>query len=338
MLMTLRWYSGWIFLLLCFATAPLCAQQTPYDVFYRSNWQFANPAAIDRSHYLSRYHNSMVLNAGFRQQWIGLEGAPQLYFVSAEYCPEQENTQMPGQKFGLTAYGDKTDAIGTYGIYLNYSRYFLIPYTDGHVLHIGLSAGANLYQIEWEKIRLLNPGDPLYNTQGSQAYVDFSLGALYRVRKEFYLGLSIPQTFTLNVQSRDSLGRFARERVRHVYLNIGWFIQRGRYDYSLPRPDESDILIEPSAWVRYVPGVSYSTLLHNFPLSIDANLRVHYKQRFWVGAGYGTNGMINTEFGISRMLDNETRWRIGLGYGIPVGKKYLSLGHSVELNMGYYFR
>lgn len=314
------------------------AQQTPYSIFYRSNWQFINPAAIDRSHYLSRNHNEMVLNAGFRQQWIGLEGAPLFYFVSAEYCPIQNNRAMPGNKFGITAFGDKTDAIGTYGLYGNYSRFIPIPYSRGHTLHIGLSTGVLLYQVNQSKIRLQNQNDPVLADQGGQTYVDFAVGVMYRVRKEFYIGLSIPQTFTLDFQNRDSAsGIFATERVRHIYLNIGGFIQRGEFDYGNPLPDQRMLVIEPSCWIRYIPGVTYSTFIKNFPFSIDANLRVHYRQKFWAGGGYGTNGMLNAEFGIGRATENDTRWQVGLAYGIPVGKKYLSLGHSAELTLGYYF-
>ncbi len=314
------------------------AQQTPYSIFYRSNWQFINPAAIDRSHYLSRSHNEMVLNAGFRQQWIGLEGAPIFYYLSAEYCPELSDRNMPGNKYGVTAFGDKTDAIGTYGLYGNYSRFIPIPYTSGHTLHIGLSAGVLLYQVDQDNIRLQNQLDPILAQQGGQTYVDFAVGAMYRIRKEFYVGLSIPQTFTLDFQNRDAAsGVFATERVRHIYLNIGGFIQRGEYDYANSLPDQGTLVLEPSCWIRYVPGVSYSTFINNFPFSIDANLRAYFRQKFWVGGGYGTTGLLNAEFGISRTTENETKWQVGISYGVPVGKKYLSLGHSAEIGLAYYF-
>lgn len=337
--MSPRFHVQLTFSLLCALSAfQALAQQTPYSIFYRSNWQFVNPAAIDRNHYLSRNHNEMVLNAGFRQQWIGLEGAPTFYYLSAEYCPELTNRTMPGNKFGVTAFGDKTDAIGTYGLYGNYSRFIPIPYSNGHTLHLGLSAGVLLYQVNQSKIILQQPDDPILARQGGQAYVDFAVGALYRIRKEFYAGLSIPQTFTLDFANRDSAsGAFATERVRHLYVNIGGFIQRGEYDYNNSLPDQRMIVIEPSCWIRYVPGVSYSTFINNFPFSIDANVRVHYRQRFWVGGGYGTTGLLNVECGIGRNTENETRWQVGISYGVPVGRKYLSLGHSAEIGLAYYF-
>lgn len=327
-----------ITLLYALGTFEALSQQTPYSIFYRSNWQFINPAAIDRIHYLSRNHNEIVLNAGFRQQWIGLDGAPIFYYLSAEYCPELSSRTMPGSKFGVTAFGDKTGAIGTYGLYGNYSRFIPIPYSAGHTLHIGLSAGVLLYQVDQDKIILQQADDPVLAGQGGQAYVDFAVGAMYRVRKEFYVGLSIPQTFTLDFSNRDSdSGAFATERVRHLYLNIGGFIQYGETDFSNPVSDQSMIVIEPSCWIRYVPGVSYSTFIKKFPFSIDANLRVHYRQRFWVGGGFGTNGMLNTEVGIGRSTENKARWQVGISYGVPVSRKYLSLGHSAEIGLAYYF-
>lgn len=336
--MTPRFYIQCAVLLCLFTGGTLRAQQSPYTVFYRANWQFINPAAIDRSHYLTRNHREMVLSAGARQQWIGLEGAPLLYFVSAEYCPHQASGEFPGDKFGVTAFSDKTDAIGTYGLYGNYSRYIPLPYTEGHVLHLGLGVGANLYQVDWDKIRLANNNDPLRNAYEGQFFVDFSIGAMYRIQKKFYIGLSMPQIFTLSFQEKnDATGRFRKEKVPYVYLTVGGFIQRGEYSYKGKMTEETTIVVEPSAIVRYATGIAYSTLLNNFPLSIDLNLRVHYNQRFWVGGGYGTNGLLNAEVGFGGFLENDNKWNIGVSYGVPVGKKYLSLGHSAELTMGYYF-
>jgi hypothetical protein len=58
-------------------------------------------------------------------------------------------------------------------------------------------------------------------------------------------------------------------------------------------------------------------------------------QQFWAGGGYGTNQIFNAEFGITRPLGPD-KIKIGISYGVPIGRKYLSLGHSVELTVSYY--
>lgn len=330
-------------LLLCCAKTPLTAQQTTYTSFYRNNWQSVNPAAIDRSYYLKRYHNTTIVNAGSRLQWIGVEGAPLNYFVSAEYCPELDNNES-NNKFGFTAYGDKTDAISTYGLYGNYSYFFSLPYKDGHILHFGISPGVVVYGVDQGKLRGLdsngNPtaggSDPAAADNKQRVFADFAFGMMYRIRKEFYFGISVPQTFGLNLTQRDSIskGVFRTDRLQHLNLQIGGFINRGQFDYGINGPT---VVIEPSAIMRIAPGVTFNSLFPSF-FSMDANLRVHLmRQRVYGGVGASTNGTLSAEGGFTCNVGEEAKLQLGMAYGVPVFQKYLRLGHSVEVNVSYFF-
>ncbi len=323
-------------LLLCMASVPLRAQQTNYTSFYRNNWQSVNPAAIDRSYYLKRYHNTTIVNAGSRLQWIGLEGAPLNYFVSAEYCPELGSNDS-NNKFGFTAYGDKTDAISTYGLYGNYSYFFALPYKDGHILHFGISPGLVAYGVDVSKLRDQN-GQPtsdriaLENKQ--RVFADFAFGMMYRIKKQFYFGLSVPQTFGLNLKKRNDTGVFETDRLQHLNLQVGGFIYRGNYDYGLEGPT---VVIEPSAIVRIAPGVTFNSIFPSF-FSMDVNLRVNLmRQRVYGGLGVGTNGVLTAEGGFNCNVGDEAKLQLGMAYGIPAFQKYLRLGHSVEVNLSYFF-
>lgn len=314
----------------------MLAQQTPYTSFYRNNWQSVNPAAIDRSYYLKRFHNTTIINAGSRMQWIGLEGAPFNYFVSAEYCPELSNNES-NSKFGFTAYGDKTDAISTYALYGNYSYFFTLPYRDGHILHFGISPGLLVYGVDASQLRDQNgqpTTDPTALENKQRIFADFALGMMYRIRKEFYFGLSIPQTFGLNLKKRNSKGIFETDRRQHINLQVGAFINRGQYDYGLNGPT---IVLEPSAIVRIAPGATFNTLFPTF-FNLDANIRVHLmKYRVYGGLGGGTNGVLTAEAGFTRNLGEEAKIQIGMAYGLPAFQKYLRFGHSVEVNLSYHF-
>ncbi|HND86886.1 MAG TPA: PorP/SprF family type IX secretion system membrane protein [Saprospiraceae bacterium] len=314
---------------------PLCAQQTQYTAFYRNNWQSVNPAAIDRSFYLKRYHNTTLINAGSRLQWIGLDGAPLNYFVSAEYCPELSNNEA-NNKFGFTAYGDKTDAISTYALYGNYSYFFTLP-RDGHILHFGISPGLVVYGVDATKLRDQNgqpTTDPTALENKQRVFADFAFGMMYRIRKQFYFGLSVPQTFGLNLKQRNAKGIFDTDRRQHLNLQVGAFINRGQFDYGIEGPT---IVLEPSAIMRVAPGVTFNTLFPSL-FSLDANLRVHLmKPRVYGGLGVGTNGIISAEAGFNRDLGEGAKIQIGMAYGLPAFQKYLRFGHSVELNMSYYF-
>ena len=330
--------------LLCCASAPLAAQQTAYTSFYRNNWQSVNPAAIDRSFYLKRYHNTTIVNAGSRLQWIGLQGAPLSYFVSAEYCPELDNNSS-NNKFGFTAFGDKTDAISSYSLYGNYSYFFPLPYKDGHILHFGLSAGAVVYGVDTQKLRGLDSNgqsvsgatDPAAADNKQRVFADFAFGMMYRVRKEFYFGLSVPQLFGLNLTKRDSLpkGVFQTHRVQHLNLQVGWFINQGKYDFGLDGPP---VVIEPSAIVRYTPGVTFNSLFPSV-FNLDVNCRVHLmKYRVYGGGGVSTNGVVSLEGGFGCPVGEGAKIQVGMAYGLPAFQKYLRLGHSVEANLSYFFQ
>ena len=312
-------------------------QQGSYNYFYRNNWQLVNPAAIDRSQYLTKHRPTMVFNAGSRLQWVGMEGAPLLYFVSIEHCPD-ENI-LHNYKVGFTAFGDRTDAISTYGFYGNYSYYFQLPWGYKHVLHLGVGVGFVQYGVDLNRIRSPHISDDIVlQSNQKRLFADFAWGALYRVQKRMYFGLSSPQIFGVNL-IRDNI-HSNKVGLRQINLTGGWFINRGEKEYTTDYDENYYSLIEPSFIIRYAPGVSYSTLkfLKNSPFSADINLRIHYKRKLWYGGGLSTNGTINLEGGINRDLENRLRMFVGAGYSIPVFQVYQGLGHSVEVNFGYYFR
>ena len=319
----------------CANSASLSAQQTSYSAFYRTNWQSVNPAAIDRSYYLKRYHNTTIINAGSRLQWIGLQGAPVNYFVSAEYCPELDNNDS-NNKFGFTAYGDKTDAISTYGLYGNYSYFFSLPYKDGHILHFGISPGLVVYGVDVSKLRGQDgkpTTDRVAMDNKQRVFADFAFGMMYRIKKQFYFGISVPQTFSLNLKKRSDTGVFETDRLPHLNLQVGGFIYRGGFDYGLEGPT---IVIEPSAIMRIAPGVTFNSVFPSF-FNMDANVRVNLmRQRVYGGLGVGTNGVLTAEGGFNCNVGEEAKLQLGMAYGIPAFQKYLRLGHSVEVNLSYF--
>ena len=321
-------------LALFLSVAGLSAQQVPLDIFYRSNWQMVNPAAVDRAFYLSPRHNAWMFNSAFRQQWIGLEGAPRTYFVSLEYCPDLA-TNKAGYHLGATLIRDQTDALSTTGFHAIYSFFFPVPNNPEHVIHLGFSPGIVASALDVQKIRLVDPSDPAPNLNENRLFFDFAFGAMYRIRKDFYFGVSVPQLLgvKLNHFNQDS----ARiNRRQHIYLHTGWFIEAGDYDYSNSNPpDQRTWVIEPSLWLRYVPGVAYSTVVHGFPFSIDANIRVYRLRAVWAGLGYGTNGMATAEFGVGKKIGNGNRIQVGFASGFPLGRKRLALGPSAELTAAY---
>ena len=86
-----------------------------------------NPAAITQSEFLNLFTD-------FRQQWTGIEGAPQVFSVQASKYIDRLNAG-----FGISLAADKTGATQAFNPMLSYA-YRITNNRDWH-LSLGLSAG-----------------------------------------------------------------------------------------------------------------------------------------------------------------------------------------------------
>ena len=80
-----------IFLLQTLAAAQ---QQTPFSL-YRDAATLLNPASEFQSHFRDDYFNVRVA-AIHRQQWAGVEDAPQTQVISGDYFPEYKSYSFSG--------------------------------------------------------------------------------------------------------------------------------------------------------------------------------------------------------------------------------------------------
>jgi len=323
----------------------LSAQQTTLTTFHRYNWQTINPAAVDRMQMFNEHRT--LLNAAVRQQWLGFEGSPTLYHLSFEHMP-RVNRDFPHQiKWGFSVFKDQAGEIGTYGITGNFQYYIRLSRGGKKFLHFGLSPSILRYQVAANQIQF-KQDDPLSNVQINRLYGDFSFGIFYRQvnnrnKTGFYAGISSPQTISTNLEKRDDSGFLAKERKLHLNLITGGFLKPDRY---------SPFSIEPSLWIRYLPGVNYSSLAENLPVSADVNVRIYYfydrgsNNSFWAGTGYGTNRNMKIEAGITldkgqvfkgagNTIDSDGAFRFGIGYELPMVSNGLNLGHSLDVNLTY---
>jgi len=327
--------KAWITLAFLVSAQLLSAQQLDYTSLYRFNWQVLNPAAVNHV-YLSDHNKQYFFNASYRQQWSGFDGSPANYNVRFEYLPQDDNI-----KLGAFAVGDQAGAIGTYTFGGNFS--YLIYFNKGvhsrSYLSVGLNMAGVSYNIDMNEIRFQDnqpnlPADAVLN----QAYADMALGCFYRWSKvsftmfdpitvrEFYAGISVPQTFTMDL-SQPEEGDFDLKRVQHFYLITG-----AKLNFT------EDIFIEPSLWTRYVPESSFQTLFNNTPLSADLNCRLVYADRYWLGAGAGTNRLLHFEGGVNvgqgQYLNSHSGYQITIAaaYDQPVGWQRW-LGPSFELSL-----
>ena len=271
-----------LFFLLFFIAYHSKAQQRPQYTQYIFNNYLLNPA-------LSGIENYLDLKVGYRKQWTGIENAPQTSFVAAHWnmsdeylwknplsLPDNEDdpmsknymqnyTSSPAHHgMGVIAVLDKAGPISRIDANINYAYHLQL--NDKFNLSVGAAVGLTRIGLDVNMLVLEHENDPaISNTITSQLKPDLSLGTwLYGAR--FFVGASVQQlipqklAFTTNAITIDG------KEAPHFFFTAG-------YKLSL----DEEISAVPSIMVKR---------LNPTPASIDLNLKVSFKDRFWLGGSY----------------------------------------------------
>ncbi|PHN01682.1 PorP/SprF family type IX secretion system membrane protein [Flavilitoribacter nigricans] len=309
-----------IAMLFCFCRAE--AQQLPAFTIYRDHWNVINPASLSNNYLVNEWYFSA--GASYRQQWWNAEGSPNTQVLNFEaVLPEYDQIVTGGHIIR-----HQTGLIDQTGLYGQFAYRIEMGRRTEQALVFGLNAGivqyrANLSDIQFADAEL-GPleRDLIYHP-------DFSLGAFYYHSDLFYAGISVPQVFGLNTTFRDTTNNeFNIQRIQHMYGVVGGYIPVSWFGTEAS-------FLEPSAWIRYVPGS---------PVSIDANLRYQISDFYWVGlgAGSGTGAAFSARLHLETgMILGESlniyagQFKIGIGFDIPLGVYRSAFGNSAELNLIY---
>jgi len=261
----------------------VCAQQRPQYTQYIFNNYLLNPA-------LSGIENYTDFKAGFRKQWAGIDDSPQTTFASAHWAlggeylwknplslPERGNDPMSDNYMqnytaspahhgvGAMVILDKAGPLTRLDANLTYAYHLQLGGTLN--LSMGVAAGITRYGLDITKLTLQDPADPALGnpTLVGQIKPDLAMGLwLYGAR--FFAGVSmqqiLPQKLSFTTDPAYSQGK----TVPHGFATVG-------YKFSI---DETISAI-PSVMVKSVRPTA---------LSVDANLKVSFSDRFWLGGSY----------------------------------------------------
>jgi type IX secretion system PorP/SprF family membrane protein len=285
----------WLLLLILCANVRLYAQQRPQYTQYLLNSYLLNPA-------LSGIENYTDVKLGYRQQWAGLQDAPKTAFVSAHWAlgdeylwsnalsfetdgndPRsrsytQNYTASPAHHgLGFLAVSDKAGQLSTTTFDVSYAYHMQLGSKLN--LSLGVAGGLSRVAIDINALLLENPRDPaLNNAANAQLLPDLSVG-MWLYGANFFSGLSVqqilPQKLSFSGDEQYNTGK----QVAHVFLNSG-------YKFYLAE----DLNITPSLLFKYIPNV---------PLSVDVNVKMGFKDRIWIGAGYRKQDALNMMAGFN---------------------------------------
>lgn len=264
----------------CLATS-VCAQQRPQYTQYLFNNYLLNPA-------LSGMENYIDFKAGLRRQWTGIDNAPRTEFMSAHWnlgsdylwknplsMPDKDDNPMSRNYMqnytaspahhgmGATVVLDKTGPISRLDANLTYAYHLQLSGTLN--MSVGAAVGITRIGLDINQLSLENPYDPaLSGTVISQVKPDLGVGVwLYGAR--FFAGASVQQILPQKLAFTTDPNYTSGKEVPHVFLTMG---------YKLFIDDEISLI--PSFMLKSNPT----------PVSVDANLKLAFKDRIWLGGSY----------------------------------------------------
>ncbi|WP_343522260.1 type IX secretion system membrane protein PorP/SprF [Pedobacter sp.] len=291
----------WLLLLILCANVRLYAQQRPQYTQYLLNSYLLNPA-------LSGIENYTDVKVGYRQQWAGLQDSPKTAFVSAHWALGDEYLWSNALSFetdgndprsrsytqnytaspahhgvGFVAVTDKAGQLTTTSFDISYAYHLQL--NNQLNLSLGLAGGMSRAAIDINALLLENPNDPALNNAASARLLpDLSVGAwLYGAN--FFSGISVQQVLPQKLNFSGNTEYNTGKQVPHVFMHSG-------YKFYLAE----DLNIIPSVLIKYISHV---------PISADVNVKMGFKDRIWIGAGYRKQDAFNmmAGFNINHLLN-----------------------------------
>lgn len=296
LMMKVRW--GLMVLILT-ASVSVKAQQHPMYSQYMFNMMNINPAYAGS-------RGVLTATALYRNQWVGIEGAPQTTSLGFDM---PINSKMIG--IGLQMYDDRLGIERTTG--LNASYAFRIQLTESGTLSLGLQAGVLNYRANYSEVRTFQPNDPSFN-QNISGILPAAAAGIYYNSDRFYFGVSVPALLKTKI-STDGVTDIASVTGRdvHLYATTGFVLKLNQ-----------DLVLKPSILVKAVSGA---------PTEFDFNGNLWIQNVIAFGFSYRTGDAIvgMAELQLSRQL------RLGYAYD----KTFTDLGnvnsgtHELMLRMEF---
>ncbi|RYF25449.1 MAG: type IX secretion system membrane protein PorP/SprF [Flavobacteriales bacterium] len=249
-----RWYIIFLFAFINFNSF---AQQDAQYSQYIFNAVYINPA-------YAGYRERLNLNATYRNQWTGINGAPKSFSLAADAL-------MPNERVGLSLIlaADQLGAQKNLSAFANYAYRFPVNEDETSKLAFGLGLGFQQFGIYGD---LMDPGDagdnliPLGTVK--ELVPDIRAGAFFSTPK-MYIGASV----------NNLIGKF--------------ILDKKKLDFNFPTPEPHFYLTGGTL----IPLIEYEIDFKPFflikddisgPTVLDLNAFFLFKQKLWLGAGYRT--------------------------------------------------
>lgn len=266
------------------------AQQQVMFSQYMFNTLAINPAYAGSQ-------ESLSMTALMRNQWVGLEGAPNTQTFSA-HTPFEKKRIGVGLLFMHDNIG-VTDQTGVYGSYA-----YKIPFSSG-TLSLGLQAGFTHFNARYSEV---STSDPTFASGDiKEVHPNFGVGAFYATDR-FYAGISAPQL----VQSKFDKNNDASmaKIVRHYFMQSGYV-----FDLS------QDLKLKPNVLVKMVGGA---------PVEFDVNANMYFRDL--IGLGFSWRSMDAIVMLFQLQITDKLQFGYAYDFGTTAIRQVSSGSHEFYLN------
>jgi type IX secretion system PorP/SprF family membrane protein len=209
-----------------------------------------------------------------RQQWLGIDGAPQSQLITFNMAALDSKRLGVGGSLIRNSIG-VTDRYTLEGDYA-----YRFELGNGY-LGMGLSASVRMIRVNFSKARAtqaVETDNAIPAGYQSRYVPNFGAGIFYNT-EDFYFGFSAPRLLQNNINLADSGGTLTKEVV-HFY---------GMTGFVIPLKGD-DIKMQPHLLLKYVRGA---------PFDADINISVTFMNTITGGVSYRIGGNKANAFGES---------------------------------------
>lgn len=274
----------------------LLSQQETIMTKYTFNSMFFNPAYAG-----SHGHNMGTATVQYRNQWLGVDGAPTTMLASGELSLANNSVGL-----GATLGRETIGANERNELSIN-TAYRIRTGRRGY-LSGGIRTSLFNVHANFSELNIKDPGDNIYGLDlQTQTYLGVGFGLQYH-DDGMYMGLSVPTLATVGVED-ESLSR-----MQHLFFHAGLIIG----------DEYSPIKWQPSILIKYQEAV---------PLQMTLSAQAWLLETFAVGVHwrYGDAVALSTEF---HFMQN---WKISTAYDLTLSDLSDHSYGSPEVMLGYRF-
>ncbi|MEO6902282.1 MAG: type IX secretion system membrane protein PorP/SprF [Bacteroidia bacterium] len=266
---------------------------------YMFNETFINPAYTGSQEALS-------LSASYRNQWIGVEGAPISQTLVA-------HTPLPNKKIGvgLAFANEKAGVLNRTAAYGNFAYRIIM---NKSTFAFGLLAGIQSTREELSKIKTSDKIiiDPAF-ASNSPTFLSPNFGfGMYYYNQKFYAGVSIPRFIKTSIIGEKAISTIAIEEFNY-YIMAGYLITIN-----------DNLKLKPSFMSSFTKGL---------PLNTTIAVNSLLKNVLWLGVAYKTSNTISGLVG----FQISPQFKVSYSYDYTLNKLRTQNSGSHEIHVGYLF-